>query len=248
MVNVIRSEIFKSLRSTYFRICLVGGSLFIAIAVLFIPQIANVAGFSIETRSDLSKIMPFVFTGACVALMIFFPIFTDIFKYNTLKNEPGSISLITTGKYLTALIFCLIFAAVFMASFTVTFFRLAPSPDTDKGLLAESLISFLATIPNYAAMIALIQLITIAAKNEIIAAIIYYYSFAQLFTVKLIMAGAMPEDMVILRHLTPIGEFYNLGDLRFSAVHITLSVVVGIVYAIVLHTMSRKYFMKRVMA
>jgi len=248
MVNVIRSEIFKSLKSTYFRICLIGGSIFIAIAVLFIPQIASIVGFSIETRVDLPKIMPFVFTGACVALMIFFPIFTDIFKYNTLKNDPRSIPLITTGKYLTALIFCLIFAAVFMASFTVTYFRLAPSPDSDKGLLAESFISFLATIPNYAAIIALIQLITVVSKNEIIAAIIYYYSFAQLFTVKLMMAGAMPEDMVILRHLTPIGEFYNLGNLHFSAIHITLSVVVGVVYSIVLHLLTKKYFEKRVMA
>ena len=98
MVNVIKSEIFKSLKSTYFRICLIGGSIFIAIAVLFIPQIASIVGFSIETRADLPKIMPFVFTGACVALMIFFPIFTDIFKYNTLKNDPRSIPLITTGK------------------------------------------------------------------------------------------------------------------------------------------------------
>ena len=54
--------------------------------------------------------------------------------------------------------------------------------------------------------------------------------------------------MVILRHLTPIGEFYNLGNLHFSAIHITLSVVVGVVYSIVLHLLTKKYFEKRVMA
>lgn len=245
MADIIKSEIFKCWKSIYFRICLVGGSLVIAVMMYFLPEVAGIVGFHINTCEDLSKIMPFVLTGACVMLMIFFPVFTDIFKYNTLKNNPRSIPYMTTAKFFTVILFCMIYAVVFLAAFTVTYFRLA-QPGESISLLIKNYISFLAAIPNYAAVIALIQLLTIVSKNEIVAAIIYYYSFAQLFTIKLMVANSMPEDIVLLRHLTPIGEFYNLGDLQCSAVHIALSLAIGFIYTITIHIITRKTFMKRV--
>ncbi len=248
MNNVIKSELFKSMKSGYFRICLIFGSLFIALAAIFLPEISKVIEYPVTTAEKIFEVLPFVFMGVSIALMIFLPLFSDVFRYNTLKNQPGTITQMPMAKYLTALILASVYALVFIVSITVTMIRLEADKAIAVRFALECIVRFLAAIPNYAAIISAIQLLTVAVKNDIVSAIIYYYALTQLFTVKLIITSAVSENFNFVIHLTPVGELFNLGYLEFSAVHILIGALLGAVYTFVLHKLTVKLFCKRVMA
>ena len=245
MNNVIKSELFKSMKSVYFRICLFIGSAFIALVSVFLPEISKVIEYPITSADKIFEVLPFVFMGASIILLIFLPLFSDVFKYNTLKNQPHTIPQMPFAKYIASLVIASVYAVVFVISITITMIRLEADNAEAIKLSLECIVRFLGAIPNYMAIIAVIQLLSVAVKNEIVSAIIYYYGITQLFTIKLIITSVISENFNFVIHFTPIGELFNLGYLEFSIAHIVIGALLGIVYTLVLNKLTAKLFCKR---
>jgi len=149
------------------------------------------------------------------------------------------------AKYIASLVIASVYAVVFVISITITMIRLEADNAEAIKLSLECIVRFLGAIPNYMAIIAVIQLLSVAVKNEIVSAIIYYYGITQLFTIKLIITSVISENFNFVIHLTPIGELFNLGYLEFSIAHILIGALLGIVYTLVLNKLTAKLFCKR---
>ena len=245
MSNIIKSEMFRSLRSCYFRLCFFGGALLMGAGMIFLPEIAEFIGFHLKTADDLNIVLPFVLVAVAVALMVIFPMFTDIFKYDTYKNNPPALLCLQKAKYAAVLIFMLFYAAVFTISLSVCIIRLTPEGSSPVGDILSCCGRFLATVPNYMAIIAFIQLLAVSVRNETASIVVYYFIIPQMFTVKLFINAVFSNSGDTVIHLTPVGELYNLGC-NISPVQTVISVVVGIAYTAVLIAMVQKFYKKRV--
>ena len=246
MKKVIKSEIYKNLKNWYFKLCFFGGCLFISVVTIFLPELAKIIDYSMKSVSDLEAGLPYVFIGAAIALMALLPMFTDIYKYNTYKNNPQYLLMLPRAKFVTIVLFMLVFAVVFMASLTICILRLSSGNDLPLKDIISCNIRFLAAIPNYVAIIAFIQLLTIIIKNEIASIVIYYFIITQVFTAKLIVNSIVYENLGINSHFTPVGEIFNLGGEELSIVGILIGVVVGVIYTVVFNRIGMKYYKKRV--
>lgn len=248
MKNVIKSEIYRNFKSWYFKLCFFGGCLFISVVTIFLPELANVIKYSMENVADLEAALPFIFIGAAIALVAISPLFTDVFKYNTYKNNPQYLLKLPRAKFVTIVLFMLAYAVVFMASLTICTLRLSSGNDLPLNDIISCNVRFIATIPNYIAIVAFIQLLSVVLGNEIISVVVYYITISQLFTAKLIVNSMVYETFNINSHLTPLGELFNLGEEDFSVAVILIGVVIGIIYTVVINKFVMKFYKKRVYA
>lgn len=240
----IKAEIYKYFKNRYFRLCFIVGAVVIAGALLFLPEIAVFFEESIPTRVEILKFMPFLFIGAAIVILILLPLFSDVFRYNTLKNKFYNKYSIISGKFIVSLFMALIFAVVYVAIFLVSLNFLEAGKNYSTSLIIEFIMRFVAAIPNYAALLAYLQFLTILFRNEIIVAVIYYYTISTLFTLKLIIGQMIPENLTFLHHLTPVDELYNMGNLPFDGEACFFSIVVGCIYIVIFHLLAKSVFLK----
>lgn len=246
MINIIKAEIFKNFKSVYFRISFFGGCILIAAVMLFLPELSKIAEYPVKDASTFMKVLPFLFIGASIALIVMFPMFTDIFKYDTYKNNSQAILLLPAAKFAAGAVMLLVYALVFMISMSAVLMRIGSGEENLINTVLECNIRFLGAIPCYLALIASVQFLTVAVKNEIAAVVVYYFAISQLFTGELIIRNILSDTLGITPHLTPLGELFSLGENKFSFIQIAISSAVGIIYTAVIYKVTSNLYKKRV--
>ncbi|ADL53881.1 ABC transporter permease [Clostridium cellulovorans] len=235
MLNYIKGEIYKVIKRPYLFVI----TFALGIGCLFIggvlPKLLMAESILNLTRYGILSISNLLVIGINAILLIFLPIFTEDFRNKTFKNLVNvnlSRKQMFLAKYIVQLIMAVIMAIILFLFLGVAIQMLPPGEGYSNSMFIGFFIKLFSTIPCFATGIAIIDLLAILVKKEILICVIYYYGYIQIYAI--IMFMLYRSSNTILRVIFMPAQIGNLFYNEFSVSACLLTAITGLVYSTLL--------------
>ena len=247
MKNYIKGELYKAVRNRYlFVITFVLGIGIIA-STKIITNIPLLSNSFIATRSGILSIGIMLGIGINVLLLVFLPIFTEDFRNNTFKNIINlnlSKWQIFLAKYIVQIIAALFVAIILFSCLGVALIMLPPGEGYTNEMLIEFLFKLIASIPCFAATIAIMDLLALVIKKELVICLIYYYVYIQIYAIITFMNGNINNTLArVILMPAQVGYMFNNN---FSIKTCMFTALSGLLYIILVVTIYSRLKIERV--
>ena len=170
MLNIIKAEIYKYIHRPYFYVLtLVVSSIILLCEALFSSNMTS-------RVFVISKACPAGMNFALILIILFSLVFSEEYKYNSLKNlitSNVSKENIYLGKLLVQIVIILFTGVILIGVFLSGLLLLNPGDGYSNDILIRFLIKMIASLPLLLSGLALSNLLMIGIKKEGIAIVIY---------------------------------------------------------------------------
>lgn len=241
MFNYIHGELYKVIRRKYLMIILVVlAIIMVGLAKILTSNILfSSAPFS--TRTGILSLSIYFIIGLNALLLIFVPLFTDDFRYNTLKNLVSydlNMFHVFLGKFIVQIIVAIIFAVILFPVLGLLIQLLPPGEGYTNKMLIEFYLKIFSAIPCLAASIAIADYISLLIKNELVVCLLYYYGYIQIYA--LILYANLNSTFNWIKCFIMPAQIGSLFYQAFSVRNCVITIVSGILYTVLFLILIKK--------
>lgn len=243
MYHNIKAELYKISKKKYNYILLIISVVSIVLIILCLKG-KVISGIPVN-RENLLNFIPITFIVIPTFMIFFLPMFSEEFRNNTFKN------LITLGiqkkdillsKFFSTCIIVSIYSFICIGVFLISLLLLEPGSNFSNYLITEFLIKFFVAFPSFLAVLAIIFLLMIIIKNDIIVCVVFYYGIMQLPFFVIIIENLLSINLQNINRFILVSNLSVLVNSSTSINNYLLIFTLGIFYTIVFIIFSIKFF------
>ena len=245
MLNLIKSEVYKYLKRPFTYIT----TLILSIGTFLV--VALVSGKFTETpwytREKFLSLTFAYFPIILIFMMIFGGIISEEYKEGTFKNLCASNiskSKIFFSKFVVQIFLAVVIATICMIVFLVSVNMLKPGEGYTSEMLKGFTFRFIASTPIFLAGIALVNLLVVIFKKDLIVCIIYYF-IMQLGTVTFILEKLLWDKFALIPEVFLSTQLGYAGRMNATSPELIKAVIIGLVYTVIFTIIAAVIFNKQ---
>lgn len=251
MIKLIKAELYKYYKRPFIYITI--ESLISAMAFVICSAQGILSVDFIVTKGDFSResfieFAGFGFTFITYALMIFSVVMTDDYKSGTIKNLLSSNvnkSQIFLSRFIVQIILAFIVAVVSLVAFFLMLSTVKAGDGYSMALAQDFLIRFSVASVGYVGILALINFLSVAIKNESIVAVIYYFIIMQISTVIFLLKKTVAPGIEWVQGLLITYNIGYVGNSFADASSYIPVIVTGLAYTLIFTLLGMFIFNKQ---
>lgn len=247
MYSNIKAELYKMSKKKY-NYFLVIISVITIVFIVYSLKGKVISNIPIN-RENLLNFIPIAFIILPTFMILFLPNFSEEFRNNTFKN---SITLgiekrtILLYKFFTTCIIFFIYSVICIGTFLISLLMLEPGNNFSNSLIIEFLTKFVVAFPTFLAVLAIIYLLMVIIKNDIIVCIVFYYGIMQLPFFIVIIEKLFSINLQSINRFILVSNLSLLINTTASINNYILIFILGILYTVLFLIFSIKFFDRKV--
>lgn len=245
MHNLIKAEVYKYSKRPFTYI----SALSLSIGTLLV--VALVAGkFSetpLYTREEFLSLTFAYFPIILIFMMIFGGIISEDYKERTFKNLCAfniSKSKIFFSKFIVQIFLAVVIATICMIVFLVSVNMIKPGDGYTSETLKGFTFRFIASTPIFLAGIALVNLLVVILKKDLIVCIVYFF-IMQLGTFTFILEKVLWDKFALIREVLLSTQLGIVGSMSATSTELIKAVIIGLVYTVIFTAITAVIFNKQ---
>lgn len=239
MLNLIKAELYKYYKRPFIYITIVSLISAMAFIISSSQGILSVDFLVVKGhlfRESFIELAGFGFSFIAYALMVFSVVMTDDYKSGTIKNLLASNvnkAQIFLSRFIVQIILAFIVAAVSLVAFFLMISTVKAGDGYSMALVKDFLIRFSVASVGYVGILALINFLSVAIRNDSIVAVIYYFIIMQISTVIFLLKKTVAPGIEWVQDLLITYNIGYVGNSFTDAKNYIPVIVTGIAYTLI---------------